>query len=269
MTDTNTPDQDTDPGQAHKQPSDARVILGPLVKYAAMGFVLVSIIVTTAVMLDRQFNTIDQEVAALQAELERAQEQIEAPGVDSADTVAESEVAEPAANTGTLPQAAPVAIDPAPLQQGQIDTADTAAGRQPEVAAVKAAVDNQPEPAMLETPAAANEAVAEVPGPAVEPRSEQVADSAVSTPAGAVFFDHGMDEFIADRNTYLQERDRLYLERLRDSRERQLELMRENLARHEQKILEMEQRYQELYDIRAADMKEMQERREHFLSDRI
>ena len=84
MADTNTPDQDTDPGQAQKQPSDARVILGPLVKYAAMGFVLVGIIVTTAVMLDRQFNTIDQEVAALQAELKKAQEQVEAPEVDPA-----------------------------------------------------------------------------------------------------------------------------------------------------------------------------------------
>ena len=67
MTDTKTPEQ------AQKQPSDARIILGPLVKYAAIGLVLVGIIITTAVMLDRQFNTIDQEVAALQAQLEQAQ----------------------------------------------------------------------------------------------------------------------------------------------------------------------------------------------------
>jgi hypothetical protein len=45
--------------------------------------------------------------------------------------------------------------------------------------------------------------------------------------------------------------------------------MRERLARQEQRIKEMESRYQEIYDIRAADMKEMQERRESFLTDRI
>lgn len=269
MTDTNTPEQDTDPGQAQKQPSDARVILGPLVKYAAMGFVIVGIIVTTAVMLDRQFNTIDQEVAALQAELEKAREQVEVPEVAHADTVAVAEVAEPAANTGTQPQPAPVAIHPVPLQQGRVDTVDTAPDSQPEVTAVQAPVNNQPEPAMLKTPAATTDAAVAPPGPAVGSRSEKVADAAVSVPADAVFFDHGMDEVIADRNAYLQERDRLYLERLRASRERQLQLMREHLAREEQKIQEMEQRYQELYDIRAADMKEMKERREYFLSDRI
>ena len=83
MTDTSSPDHEPANGPAANQPSDARIILGPLVKHAAVGLVIVIIIVTTAVMLDRQFNTIDQEVAALQAQLSganlpRATEAVEA-----------------------------------------------------------------------------------------------------------------------------------------------------------------------------------------------
>lgn len=68
MSETNTPETKQD----RKVPSDARIILGPLVKYALIGLVLVSAIITTAVTLDRQFNDIDREIAALEAELAAA-----------------------------------------------------------------------------------------------------------------------------------------------------------------------------------------------------
>lgn len=68
MSDTNTPETK----QHKKVPSDAQIILGPLVKYALIGLVLVSAIITTAVTLDRQFNDIDREIAALEAELAAA-----------------------------------------------------------------------------------------------------------------------------------------------------------------------------------------------------
>ena len=98
MTDTLTPENDADNEETRKQVSDARVILGPLVKYAAMGFVIVTIIVTTAVMLDHQLNTIDEEVAALQAQLERANRSNAAPeendsGTSSAGNVSAVEAA--------------------------------------------------------------------------------------------------------------------------------------------------------------------------------
>ena len=77
MNDSQTPDIESEDRLERNQPSDARIILGPLVKYAAIGLVLVGIIVTTAVTLDRQFNKIDEEVAALQAELAQAHDQTE------------------------------------------------------------------------------------------------------------------------------------------------------------------------------------------------
>jgi Fe2+ transport system protein B len=89
------------------------------------------------------------------------------------------------------------------------------------------------------------------------------------TAADDDYFVQPMEEIIAERNAYLKERDMEYLESFKASQDKKLELMRERLARQEQRIKEMESRYQEIYDIRAADMKEMQERRESFLTDRI
>ena len=72
MTEAKTPGTETDNNEEQNKQSDARIILGPLVKYAAMGLVLVGIIITTAVMLDRQYIDIDREVAELQAQLAQA-----------------------------------------------------------------------------------------------------------------------------------------------------------------------------------------------------
>jgi len=70
MTEMNTPETTSEADK--KAVSDARIILGPLVKYALMGFVIVSIIITTGIMLDRQFNDIDRELALLESELAAA-----------------------------------------------------------------------------------------------------------------------------------------------------------------------------------------------------
>ena len=96
MTDTN---KTTETNAAENtQPSDARVILGPLAKYAAVGLVLVGIIITTAIMLDKQLNDIDREMAALEAELAEANEQArqDAANADQANTTTEVAAVKPA-----------------------------------------------------------------------------------------------------------------------------------------------------------------------------
>ena len=74
---------------------------------------------------------------------------------------------------------------------------------------------------------------------------------------------------MAERNTYLKERDRVYLEEFKANQEKQLQFMRERLARQEKRIEQMEKRNQEIYDYRAANVKELQQKRESFLDDRI
>jgi hypothetical protein len=254
MTDTKIPATETDSNEDPNTPSDARVILGPLVKYAAMGFALVGIIITTAVMMDRQLNDIDQEVAELEA-------QLAATNSDQATetTAATQEQAEQEVNTAA-PQQATAASKPAATKPAAITVASQP---QPKARVAENTVDATPavkattaHAITVETPVA----------------QTTVTENFVSTPraeANDDFFVQPMAEIIAERNAYLKEKDLEYLELFRASHEKKLESMRERLARQEERIKKMESRYQEIYNIRAADMQEMQERRESFLTGHI
>lgn len=252
MTDTKTPGTESDNNEDLKQPSDARIILGPLVKYAAMGFVIVSIIITTAVMLDRQFNNIDREVAELEAQLAQANKNT----VDevNTDTTADLHVtATPAIDidaTQQEPEITEVTEVEKPAASVEVNTVDTASAvTQP------ATQTNESEVVIAATPVT-EDAVAE--------------DAVIEAENNRYdFFDKSMDEVIAERNTYLKEMDRVYLEEFKANQEKQLQFMRERLARQEKRIEQMEKRNQEIYDYRAANMKEMQLKRESFLDDRI
>ena len=255
MTDTKTPGIETENNENQNQPSDARVILGPLVKYAAMGFVIVSIIITTAVMLDRQFNDIDREVAELEAQLAQANK--EAAGEIDTGTTAEL-LAEPAPAVETVAvQQEPVISEPVEVNEAEkpaVSVVDNNVDAAPQVA--------QPAAQPVETETnAADATVAE----------DLVTEDAVVEAANNSydFFDKSMDEVIAERNTYLKERDRVYLEEFKANQEKQLQFMRERLVRQEKRIEQMEKRNQEIYDYRAANVEEMQQKRESFLDDRI
>ena len=250
MTDTKTPGTETDNNEDLKQPSDARIILGPLVKYAAMGFVIVSIIITTAVMLDRQYIDIDRDVAELEAQLAQANKTT----VDEVDT---NTVAELKAESIAAVESVAVQQDPVASEPVEVNEADN-----PAVSVVDNNVDAarqvaQPAAQPLETETNTAEATV------VEDVVVEAANNSYN------FFDKSMDEIIAERNTHLKERDRVYLEEFKASQEKQLQFMRERLVRQEKRIEQMEKRNQEIYDYRAANVKEMQQRRESSLADRI
>jgi len=255
MTDTETPGTEPDNNEGLKQPSDARIILGPLVKYAAMGFVIVSIIITTAVMLDHQFNDIDREVAELEAQLAQARKNT-VDEVDTGTTAEFKEEAIPAAETVAVQQelviSAPVEANEA--EKPAVSVVDNNVAAAPQVA--------QPAAQPLEAETKTAEAtVAE----------DLVTEDAVVEAANNSYdsFEKSMDDVIAERNTYLKERDRVYLEEFKANQEKQLQFMRERLVRQEKRIEQMEKRNQEIYDYRAANVKEMQQKRESFLDDRI
>jgi len=258
MTETRTPGTETDNNEEQNKQSDARIILGPLVKYAAIGLVLVGIIITTAVMLDRQFNDIDREVAELQAQLAQA----------NMDTVVDAN----ADNAAGSQAKATSTVEHKAVQQEPAVSAIAEATE-----AKKPAATPVVENSVDATPAVTQTAAQAVKTEVIETESTVVEDTVIEdedTVAAKAsrhpdFFDKSFDELIAERNHYLQERDRVYLEELKASRERQLQYMRERLARQEQRIQEMEQRNQEIYDYRSTNLKEMQQKRENLLPDRI
>jgi BMFP domain-containing protein YqiC len=262
MNETQSSGTETDHNEDTKTSSDARIILGPLVKYAGIGLVMVAILITTVVTLDRQFNDIDREVAELEAQLAAAH-----PAADANQTPVEAPVVETVAVSETQ---AEQTSDSEPASSPAIESGTH------QVASTKAANRN------AETPAVTNATVA---GTAARYVDNETVDQVVSADQTAVvervnqnidsvarpddLFDKSIEDLIKERNAYLNERDKIYLEEFKASQEKQLQLMRERLARQEQRIEEMEKRNQERYETRAADVMEMQQRRENFLSDRI
>ena len=276
MTDTTTPVTETENNEDVNTPSDARVILGPLVKYAAVGLVIVGIIITTAVMLDSQFNNIDREVAALEAELAQANTETE--------TVSDTtEALQAQAASGIEIDTAQVVVtdtekqDSSSTDVAQADrTASPAASIVAETAATASPVTqaaNQPVPVnknLADTNIAKNVAAEDtIDNSAVADNTTAGNAAAHRVNKNADFFDKSFEDLIAERNEYLKEMDRVYLEEFKASQEKQLQSMRERLTRQEKRIEEMEQRNQEIYDVRASSVKEMQRMRENFMTDRI
>jgi len=64
-----TTETETKTEQDKVSKSDNKAVFGPLGKYAAIAVIMVSIIVTTAIMLDRQLNTVEQEIATIENEV--------------------------------------------------------------------------------------------------------------------------------------------------------------------------------------------------------
>ena len=250
MTETKTPGTETDNNEEQNKPSDARIILGPLVKYAAVGLVLVGIIITTAVMLDHQFNDIDREVAELEAQLAQAR----------GDAVVEVDTDIAA---GPQAEATPAVETVAVRQEPVIDeVAEITEAEKPAARVIGNVVVTAPAVMQTATPTPQTETIVTETAAA----EDTVADKADRS---TDMFDKSIDELIAERNTYLKEMDRVYLEEFKASQEKSLQFMRERLVRQEQRIEKMEKRKQEIYDVRAANVKELQQMRESFLPDRI
>ncbi len=81
-------------------PSDNKVIFGPLGKYAVIAIIMVSIIVTTAIMLEKQLNTIDQQVADLEAEIAESNKK----KLISSEATASTDISDTAISAEAAPQ---------------------------------------------------------------------------------------------------------------------------------------------------------------------
>jgi BMFP domain-containing protein YqiC len=264
MSETNTSENE----HADSTPSDARVILGPLVKYALMGLVLVSIIITTAVMLDRQFNDIDQATIL---------EASPAPTKQNTDSDTNSEASTESART-FITNAAPQPQLTTPLVDNteaskKTEISEKAESESPAVNPVENRMDAV---SAVESPAstsaveqvntaeavAADTAIAVI-APVKSESGTEIQNTIVSPS------DKAFEALIAERNAYLNQMDLTYLEELKASQQKQLQHMRARVARQEQRIKEMEARFRERYQDRASNVKEMQELRDYFLADRI
>ena len=197
--------------------SDHKLILAPLAKYGVVAVVIVGIIVTTAIMMNREFNEIDAQVAALEIEIAQ-QNQLEQQ--------AKREITKTAEITEEL----------------RIESTETIASNEETTA-----VTTLPEVVL---PVATAPAVS----------------AAVPVPAQPVLQTMDTKTRIARFHEFMAQQDQKHLDSYKASQAKQIEMLRAQLTRQQERIEAIEKRNQESYAMREAAVKHMQQTREQSLN---
>ena len=219
-------------------------------------------------MLDRQFNDIDQ-ATILEASPAQTKQNT---GVDTSTATSNESARTFITNTAPQPMlTTPLAENNEASKKTEI--AEKADIESPAVTAVEnrmnaVSAEESPAPAPAVEQVDTTEAVAaDMAVAVIAPVNNESGTEIQNTIASPS--DKAFEALIAERNAYLNQRDRMYLEELKASQQKQLQHMRARVARQEQRIKEMEARFRDRYQNRASNVKEMQELRENFLADRI
>ncbi len=274
---------DNEAQTAEQKSNDAKLILAPLAKYAAVAVIMASIIVTTTIMLDRELNTIDQDIASLKAELADANELIEAETNQAeTDTVsefaaaaddAENLVADTDATTAeeinhgnqTVETANAIEVN-APVEATQTQDSDTSTGTGTGTSpATSIAVEVVAK--AEDTATAQLQPSEQIVTSSTQPKQtpSQAAASSLTPVSRIDSLKASMQARIADRNSYLDSLDTRSLENFKASQQKMIEMMRQQITRQQDIIEQMRVRNQDAYEMRAASIKRMQEARDRSL----
>jgi hypothetical protein len=283
MTEANTPGTRRHEDKDTVTPSEARIILGPLVKYALMGLVLAVVVLTTVVMLDHRITDINREVAALEAELAPAntyaatEDQITASQDQTSDSKPTTTrvVAAPPERAATKQSAASdPQLKPGKDAIAHSDESDNAVETAP--IASETTLASTPDKKRVATTTIPTSAESAIDANTTAHKADTHQRTDPSHPVVMINqnerwlpYDQTFEAIIAERNAYFRQRDHVYLEDYKASQEKQLQLMRNRLARQEQRIKDWETHYRYMYDTREDDLMELHEIRESFMPDRI
>lgn len=278
--------------------NESQAVFAPLGKYAVVAIIMVSIIVTTAIMLDKQLNTAEQQVAAIENKVAKSQA-AELTAGDIAPTDASQPAAVSAENSAKIVE---TETDETVAKETQTTTYVTKA----EVAAIDAQSSKTTTAVM---PAATTSAVkskaAAVTTPAIINKESVVAEAmkpaAATSPAPAAIqakpvtteqdalaqatktesatgkFDIENQERIAafkaeqkqrlsDMLTRIKELDAQRLDQFKAHQDEQIEHLRKQVAQQQQMIDDLIVRNKDLFELRAARLQRHQSNREQMLN---
>lgn len=193
--------------------SDRKIILAPLIRYGVIAIGIASIIVATAVMMNREFNEIDAQVAALEVEIAQKNQSVQQ--TEQAVTKTQETTIKPVKAIASNDKATPVTTLPEVIQP--VATAP--------VVPVAVPTPAQPAPGMFDA------------------RTR-----------------------IAKFHELMAQQDQKQLDTYKLNQARQIEMLRAQLTRQQQRIEAIEKRNQESYALREAAVKSMQQARKQSLN---
>lgn len=218
----------TETEQNKTSKSDHKAVFGPLGKYAAIAVVMVSIIVTTAIMLDKQLSTVEQEIATIENEVATLI-MADADATDAAVIVADETTEDPS-------------------QLAAVDQNATS-------------VDS--DDAAQET-IAANDAAIEADEPTVD--SQPTVNNQVQSTDRIATYKLEQKQRMGDLFARIKVLEAQQLEQYQSNQDKRVERLRERVTQQEHLIESLIARNKEWFELRAANVQRSQARRDDILN---
>ena len=216
--------------------TDNKSTFAPLGKYAAIAVIMVSVIVTTAIMLDKQLNSVEQELAAIESEV---------ASLNNTETTALVE-SNPETKTEQDAVAAveSVAVESAAVEPETNETQELPTNTQDITTTV--AVENTP----------SNDTQAN----AVQNEIEQKADDRIAA------YKLEQKSRMADMYARIKTLESKQLEQYKSNQDKQVEQLRARVSQQGHLIEELIARNKDLFELRTANVQRNQARREDILN---
>lgn len=245
MTSETKSENTTTPAVENK--SDNKTVFGPLGKYAVAGVIMVSIIVTTAIMLDKQMNTVDEKLAIIENDLS----QTYAAGTETNSEATTAVIEKKVEIATTTESNNEVAVT-------EVSTADVLVTAEPEATAS----------------GVVSEAIATTALPVVQQaRSAEAArfeltrkNSQDQQQARIEAFKQQQKQHMAEMFARIKALEAKQLDHYKTGQESQIAHLREQVAQQQQQIEALVLRNKDRYDLRAANVQRNQTSREERLN---
>ena len=226
--------------------TDNKSTFAPLGKYAAIAVIMVSVIVTTAIMLDKQLNSVEQELAAIESEVASLNNTETTALVESNPETKTEQDAVAAVESVAVESVAveSVAVESAAVEPETNETQELPTNTQDITTTV--AVENTP----------SNDTQAN----AVQNEIEQKADDRIAA------YKLEQKSRMADMYARIKTLESKQLEQYKSNQDKQVEQLRARVSQQGHLIEELIARNKDLFELRTANVQRNQARREDILN---
>lgn len=233
---TEKPDNTTTPETV---PTENKKIFGPLGKYAIVAVIMVSIIVTTAIMLNKQLGSVDKQLAVIENEVAQLSTATDEETTATTPVVAESASADEAAAVTAAQEATP-AVETTPSQIN--------------VAQQEAATDASPADTVDETTAVTSN------------MSSRYMQFTAESQARIDAYKSEQKQHMTEMFDRIKKLEAQQLTQYKESQDKHVERLRQQIAEQQEIIDALILRNKESLQMREASMKKHQTSREEMLN---
>jgi len=240
-----------------KNTTDNKSVFGPLGKYAVIAVIMVSIIVTTATMLNKELDSVEEELAAIENEV-----------AEMNTVTTETVITEPVESTKTVAEIVTEAdINTAEPEFTEDQNSETVSAN--EIPAGETSTKTAPESeltAIAPTTDTASPETTRVETNAVAATQERQSQPAVNNHARIEAYKTEQKKRMSEMFARIKSLEAQQLDRYQTSQNKQIEQLRNQNAKQQQRIEKLVSRNKDMYELRSANLQRNQENREQILN---